>query len=57
MPRGRRGINSRLVLVSHWEHVSHGSLRELMGSSKESPDKICFEEGCILEDLAVDGSC
>ena len=26
-----------------------------MGSSGESPDKICFEEGCILEDLAADG--
>ena len=28
-----------------------------MGSSRESPDKICFEEGCILEDLVPDGSC
>ena len=26
-----------------------------MGSSGESPDKICFEEGSILEDLAADG--
>ena len=43
------------ALVSHWEHISRGSLRELMGSSRVSPDKICFEEGCILEDLAADG--
>ena len=45
----------RPALVSHWEHVSGSSLKELMGNRNEFPDKIFSWEDYNQEDPAAAG--